>query len=82
MPRKTRRSKSPPATPAAAQISGRVLIIYGEDACPSSDGEEIVVCVRRDENERKGARDDDEAHDGGEGAHVEKHRAQHRDEEA
>lgn len=40
------------ASPAAAQVSERVLIIYGEDACPSSDGEEIVVCVRRDENER------------------------------
>lgn len=41
-----------PATPAAAQASERVLIIYGNDACPSSNGEEIVVCVRRDENER------------------------------
>lgn len=41
-----------PAAPAAAQASERVLIIYGDDACPSSNGEEIVVCVRRDENER------------------------------
>lgn len=41
-----------PATPALAQASERVLIIYGDDACPSSNGEEIVVCVRRDENER------------------------------
>ena len=41
-----------PTAPASAQAGERVLIIYGSDACPTSDGEEIVVCVRRDENER------------------------------
>ena len=38
-------------TPASAQ-SERTLIIYGTDRCPTSNGEEIVVCVRRSENDR------------------------------
>ena len=40
------------ATPAEAQRSERTLVIYGDDKCPTSNGEEIVVCVRRSENER------------------------------
>ena len=28
------------------------LIVYGEDPCPQSEGEEIVVCARRPESER------------------------------
>ena len=39
-------------TPAAAQSNDRVLIIYGKDPCPQSNGEEIVVCQRLDERER------------------------------
>jgi hypothetical protein len=38
-----------PAAPAAAQ---NVLTIYGDDPCPTSNGEEIVVCKRLDERER------------------------------
>lgn len=41
-----------PAAPAEAQINDRVLILYGEDRCPESNGEQIVVCVWRDESER------------------------------
>ena len=40
--------------PAAAQDEARVnqLIIYGEDQCPQSTGDEITVCARLDESER------------------------------
>lgn len=40
------------AAPASAQPSERLLVIYGNDKCPTSNGNEIVVCVRRSENER------------------------------
>jgi|KBSSwiStaDraftv2_1062776.scaffolds.fasta_scaffold19106_4 hypothetical protein len=35
-----------PATPASAQGAGRVLDIFGDEKCPQSNGEEIVVCRR------------------------------------
>ncbi len=40
------------AAPAAAQRGERVLVIFGNDKCPTSNGEEIVVCARKSENER------------------------------
>ncbi len=43
------------AGPALAQGSGeRVnqLIVYGDDPCPQSSGDEITVCARKDEAER------------------------------
>jgi hypothetical protein len=40
------------AAPASAQRTEKTLIIFGNDKCPTSNGEEIVVCVRRSENER------------------------------
>lgn len=39
-------------SPALAQRSERVLVIYGSDKCPTSGGEEIVVCSRKPEGER------------------------------
>jgi hypothetical protein len=48
------------AAPAAAQDGGaqgggeRVnqVVVYGDDPCPTADGDEIVVCGRLDESER------------------------------
>ncbi len=41
--------------PAYAQAAGEKvnqLIIYGDDACPPSTSDEIIVCARKDEGER------------------------------
>ncbi len=38
--------------PAHAQSRDRVLIIYGDEKCPTSGGEEIVICARKPESER------------------------------
>jgi hypothetical protein len=39
--------------PAQAQVIDRVLVIYGDDPCPTNaSGDEIVVCARRPESER------------------------------
>ncbi len=41
------------ASPALAQQTDRVLILYGNDKCPTNaSGEQIVVCSRRPESER------------------------------
>jgi len=44
------------SSPAAAQDTAdervNTLIIYGDDDCPPSTGEEITVCARLDESER------------------------------
>lgn len=40
-------------SPAAAQRSrDKVLTIYGDEKCPTSNGEEIVICSRKPESER------------------------------
>lgn len=41
-----------PSAPADAQNNVRVQIVYGDDPCPTSNGELIVVCPRLDESER------------------------------
>ena len=42
--------------PASAQDADgetvNMVIVYGDDACPPSTGDEIVVCARKDEGER------------------------------
>lgn len=42
------------AAPLAAQDNERVnvVMVYGEDSCPVSENDEIVVCTRFDEEER------------------------------
>ncbi|MEJ7934389.1 hypothetical protein WG907_08995 [Sphingobium sp. AN558] len=42
------------SAPVAAQGSERVnlVIVYGDDACPQSAGDDIVVCARKGEEER------------------------------
>jgi hypothetical protein len=38
--------------PAAAQQADRIIDIYGDDKCPSDNGQQIVVCHRHSETER------------------------------
>lgn len=45
-------SIGPVSAPAQAQRTERVLTIFGSDPCPTSNGEEIVVCRRMPEAER------------------------------
>jgi hypothetical protein len=40
------------AIPAAADARVNQLIVYGDDACPPSSDEEIIVCARLPEEER------------------------------
>ncbi len=42
----------PAAAPAQQGQRIRQLVIYGNDPCPPSRGDEIVVCARRPETER------------------------------
>jgi hypothetical protein len=55
--------------PAAGQAGERInrVIVYGNDSCPRGEGDDVVICGRRGENERyripeelrDGAADDD-----------------------
>lgn len=42
------------SVPAAAQDSDRIneIIVYGNDPCPRSTDDEVVVCARKPESER------------------------------
>ena len=40
------------AAPASSGEKVNMVIIFGEDACPASTGNEITVCARKDEAER------------------------------
>jgi hypothetical protein len=47
------------SSPAYAQTGGadppereRTLIVYGDDPCPPSTGDEVVICARRPDDER------------------------------
>lgn len=40
------------APPAAGQQRVSTLVVYGDDPCPKSSGDEIVVCARQPESER------------------------------
>lgn len=40
------------ASPAMAQANTRTLTVFGDDPCPSSNNEEIIVCRRLPEQER------------------------------
>lgn len=41
------------AAPASAQIStDRIIDVYGDEKCPSSNGQQIVVCRRHDLKEK------------------------------
>jgi hypothetical protein len=40
------------AQPAAAQNNIAEIIVYGNDPCPRSTDDEVVVCARRPESER------------------------------
>lgn len=42
----------PALAPVQAQRTQRVLTIFGTDTCPTSNGDEIVVCQRMPESER------------------------------
>jgi len=41
-----------PSGPAAAQDRAGEIIVYGNDPCPRSTDDEVVVCSRRPERER------------------------------
>jgi hypothetical protein len=45
---------APAAFPAAAETPERTasVVVYGEDPCPRSSDDEIVVCARKPESER------------------------------
>jgi hypothetical protein len=42
------------SAPAVAQTGGRIseIIVYGNDPCPRSTDDEVVVCARKPETER------------------------------
>lgn len=45
-------SSAPTAATAPTTEKVNLVIVYGEDACPQSQGDDIVVCARKGEEER------------------------------
>ncbi|CAN5364896.1 hypothetical protein BH10PSE12_BH10PSE12_27840 [soil metagenome] len=43
-------AQQPAAKPGSERMN--LVIVYGDDACPTSNGEDIVVCARKEEQER------------------------------
>jgi hypothetical protein len=41
-----------PAAPAAAQTQDRIIDVYGDEKCPASNGQQIVVCRRHSKDEQ------------------------------
>lgn len=41
-----------PAAQARAPERESTVVVYGDDPCPRADGDEVVVCARRPEEER------------------------------
>ena len=45
-------SSAPTAAAAPTTEKVNLVIVYGDDACPQSQGDDIVVCARKGEEER------------------------------
>ena len=43
---------APAETGTAGSEKVNIVIVYGDDACPQSQGDDIVVCARKGEEER------------------------------
>lgn len=41
-----------PAAPAVAQTQDRIIDVYGDEKCPASNGQQIVVCRHHDAQEK------------------------------
>lgn len=52
MPAMAQPSTAPTAATAPTTEKVNLVIVYGEDACPQSQGDDIVVCARKGEEER------------------------------
>ncbi|MDI1296986.1 MAG: hypothetical protein PSY12_14090 [bacterium] len=55
VPAMAQTSEPPPEQPVASGTSSEkvnLVIVYGDDACPQSQGNDIVVCARKGEEER------------------------------
>ena len=52
MPALAQPSSAPTAATAPTTEKVNLIIVYGEDACPQSQGDDIVVCARKGEEER------------------------------
>jgi hypothetical protein len=52
MPALAQPSSAPTAVAAPTTEKVNLVIVYGDDACPQSQGDDIVVCARKGEAER------------------------------